>query len=871
MVLFFCLLLSQGRFASCEEQTKRYVLDNGLIVLLRHIPNSQEVAIEAVVRAGSVTEGKYLGSGISHFIEHMLFKGTAKRGAGRISEDVRSLGGIINASTSFDYTFYAIELPTGTQTKGLEILTDMLMHPLFDPQQVEKERGVILGEVRLHHDSPQRRVSDLVFQNVYTRHPYRHPIIGYEPLFKMITRDDLLDYYHTHYVPNNMILTVAGDIRVDEVLNWVKELFKDFKPHPYALRNLPVEPPQLSSRRYEEEYPTKIAYLDLVFRGVSLAHQDMFAMDVLAIILGHGESSRLYREVFKNRQLVYSIAASNFTPMDQGVFEVSCALEEKNVDEAIRTIQRQIEIIKKNGVTPSELEKAKRQVLSGFYFGRQTPADIAEDAALNEAFIGDFNFSEKYVQAIKQITGKDIKRVANQYLNEQSLTVVLLKTPSAHKETTGSVSPEKPITTQKISLDNGMVILLREDHAQPLVSIRLALRGGLLEETVQTAGLSNLTARLWVQGTSSRPADKIAESSESMGMRLGSFSGRNSLGLSFDFLSPDMNFAISLLEDVVKNPVFPASELAKDKEPIKSGIREREDDVMDVTLKNLKENLFAGHPYSWDELGTLGSIDNLNRQDIAAFYKKLCVPNNMVLSIFGDFDSKKIAAVIKNKFAGLKRQNLNLYSAKEPLPQVIKEKAATLDKEQSVVAVGFRGPSLNSDERYGVELFTSVLGSALSGRIFTKIRDELGRAYTLGGGFTPGIETGTIYFYAATTLEHVEKVKQILLEQIKEIQTNGISAQELEDTKAYLKGTHQMGLITNAALALRGALDELYGLGFDDYTKYNARLDRLSREEILKLAQAYLNLEKAAVVITKSSQNKSVSAPDIYIYNDIRQ
>ncbi|HOW36560.1 MAG TPA: pitrilysin family protein [Candidatus Omnitrophota bacterium] len=856
------LLAAHARMVAAETVTSKHILDNGMTVLISEMPSTPVVAVQALVKSGSANEGQYLGCGITHFIEHMLFKGTQKRGPGQISKEVKSLGGIINASTSFDYTYFTIELPRESWGRAVDILSDMLMDAAFDPQEVQRERDVILSEIRLYNDRPEHRLSQMVFSNVFIRHPYRHPIIGYEPLFHSITRDDLLTYYRETYVPNNIIFTVAGNVKTREVLDRIKVAFKDSKPRPYPLRNLPSEPAQLTMRQREQEYTTNLTRLSMAFQGVSVASEDMFALDVLSMIFGQGESSRLYREVLKKESLVYAISSGNFTPMDQGLFEISCVLDEKNVIRALAAIKEQIALIQEDGVSVRELKKAKRQVLSRYLSGRQTAAAIAEDAAINEAFIGDVDFSKKYVSAVSALTADDIKKVASKYLTDHHLTVAILRPKAQDAVGAQEINPVAAPEIQKIILDNGMTVLLKEDHAFPLISVRLSLLGGLRQEPEGKNGISNLMADLWTKGTASKNSEQIAESIEARGMGLGGFSGQNSFGLSADFLSEDIEFCFLILEDLIKNPTFPQEELLKSKEQAKSAIVARDDNILAVASRNIKETLFLKHPYRNDPLGTLSSVDAISREDIINFYRTLGIPNNMVLSVFGDFNSQEVLKTVKAKFSALSKKEIMLNSPSEAPVEATREKEVRLPKKQAVVAMGFQGPKLSDPDIYAIEILSSILNSPLSGRLFTKIRDELGQAYTLGGSFTPGIDVGFIYFYVSTTDEQVEKVKNVLLGQIEELRNNPVNDEELGNTKTYLKGTHKMGLETNASRATVSTLDELYGLGFDRYKLYDQQIDGVTKEDVQRLARLYLDMNKAAIVILRpQAEGETLSTP----------
>lgn len=831
-----------------ENNSQKYILDNGMTVILKDTPSSPLVSLVAIVKTGSATEGEFLGSGISHFVEHLFFKGTKKREVGQIAREIESLGGEINGFTTYDYTGYTITLPKEGFDKGLEILADALMNPQFDLGELEKERGVILGEVRLYQDDPGRRLSKLFFASAYTRHPYQHPIIGYEPLLKNLKRDDLLRYYKKMYVPNNIVLAVAGDID-RETLSRIEDEFKEFKMEPYVLRNIPTEPEQLALRRVENEYPTKLTRMFLGFKGVSMADKDLFALDVLALILGQGESSRLYREIYKKKELVYSIEASNLTLMGGGIFAVNCALEKEKTDEAIEAVYLEIEKVKKGEIGIQELKKAKKQVISSYIFSRQTNNAIASDFAISEVVTGDFDFSTKYVQAVESLTPEDIQKVAKKYLNKETLTIAILN-PIGPKEEVKKEAEKKIPEIEKTVLDNGLTVLLREEKSLPIVSMKIIFAGGVRRETEAQNGISNLISRMLLRGTEKRPSETIAETIESLGGEIDAFSGDNSFGLSLNILSQDIETGIELLADVITNSVFPQKELEKEKKLALAQIKAQDDSIFKLASKSLKKTLFKTHPYRFDPLGEEESVKRISRQDVVEFYNNSLAPKQMVLAVFGDIKSQDVLELIKDKFAKLTPKEIAPILLQESFPQKLKEAAIPDSKEQTVMMFGFPGVKFTSPERYSLEVLDSLLTS-MSGRLYQKIREELGEAYTLGGGSIPGIERGFYYLYVSTTWENLEKTKEIVLREIKDLQTNYVNDKELSSAKAYLCGVQKANLETNSALALKSGLDELYGLGFDHYKLYQKKINSITREDIKQTAKAYLNTDTMAVVTVK--------------------
>ncbi|MBF0523329.1 MAG: insulinase family protein [Candidatus Omnitrophica bacterium] len=850
LVVFLALNIFPQSFSS-EILSSKQVLDNGLTVLISEIPTSPEVSVFGLVKAGSATEGEFLGSGLSHMIEHMVFKGTTKRKVGEIAAQIQAVGGTINASTSKDITIFTISVPFKEFDVALDVLSDMLRNAAFDVEELKKEKEVIVSEIRMDNDQPDRKVSDLAFNTVYTRHPYRHPTIGYESLFRELTREDALKYYKTMYAPNNMIISVAGHVDSQEALAKVKKQFEDFPRQMDVPRNLPVEPQQITPRYYEEGYPTEQTRLALMFRGVGILNKDLYALDVLASILGEGESSRLYLNVYKKKQLVYSISAYDYTPMDEGFFGIEALLDENNLASAVNAVWEEIRNIQAKGVTPDELQKAKTRVLAQYILGQQTSSEVADRQANDEALTGDSRFSDKYVKAIQGVNANDIKLVAKEYLKESISTEVVLKPKSEESSVPAAKANEQAAVIQKLRLDNGITVLLREDHTFPIVSMDIVMQAGTLQEPEALNGISNLAAFLLTQGTKTKTAEEIAKATDSLGASLSGFSGRNSIGITAQCLSKDLPVMLNLIEDVFKNPIFLPEEISKAKAQVKSDIKLKEDNISQVTNSALRKELFLKHPLRFDAEGTVESVDKITRADIEQFYHHFAVSSNMVISVFGDINAKNILNDLSKRFGALKGNPAEIKNFTEVPPAEPRQKELSMKKEQAMVMVGFQGPTLHDADRYGVEVLTAILGSSFNGRMFKDIRDQLGKAYSLGGGYTPGPDMGLISFYTLTTGADADKVRELMSDEIKKIQETDVSADELKEIQTYLKGTFAAGLETNASLGLKAGLDELYGLGFEDYKNYEKAIDAVTPKDIKRLALQYLDLNKSAIVITR--------------------
>ncbi|MDI6703512.1 MAG: pitrilysin family protein [bacterium] len=853
--LFVTILLITSIFQIEAKEAKRYVLPNGMVVILREIHTAPVVALQVWVRAGSASEGEYLGTGISHYVEHMLFKGTSKRGVGEIAKEIRGAGGELDGYTSFDYTVYWVTLGSRYFDLGLDVLADAVMHPSFDPEELEKEREVILKEINMLIDSPEHYLSNIFWQEVFQIHPYRHPIIGYRDLFKKITREDILRYYHRMYIPNNIIFVATGDLDENEAIIKIKEAFCNFKRKPSTPVYVPKEPRQLGERRREvEREDIKISYLMLGFHIPSISSEDLYPLDVLAIILGQGKSSRLFKVVKEEKKLVLSIEAWSYTPRDPGIFGIKATLKPENLREAEKAILCEIERLKFGYVTQSELEKARQKVISDHIFSQETIEGQARDLALNEITTGNINFSENYIERIKKVTREDIKRVANRYLYRDNLTIATLVPKMERIRETIPKTPESRIHKPEITkfiLDNGMTLLVRENHTTPSVAINAVFKGGVLFERKENNGICNFMQRMLLKGTKNRSWEEIVDEVERVGGKITGYCGNNSFGISIDILKEDLLLGLSVLQDVIMNPAFPPEEIEKEREVILEEIKAQEDEIFPATLKLFKETLWKRHPYRFQSIGNKESIAKMERKALIDFHRSFCIPNNMVLAIFGDVDTQKVIQIVKQKFKDFKRGNLpKITVSVEPKQREKREIMKKRKKEQAVALLGFRGTTVKDPDRYVFEVITSIL-SGQSGRLFQEIRDRLGLVYYVGTFSILGLHPGAYIFYVGTTPEHLEIVKARLLEEIEKLKKEEVAKEELIRAKRNLIGKKEIELQTNASFAFECALDELYGLGCDWVMKYSERIDRVTKEDIKRVANRYFDTDAYTLAIVK--------------------
>jgi len=851
LALFF---LGRSVFGLAEAVTlprAETVLENGLEVLSAPDGSNPVVALQLWVKAGSVHEDPLLGSGLSHFLEHMAFKGPAGELKGAIPREVERLGGEINAYTSFDRTVYHFTVPSSRWREALPLLKSLVFEMDFLPEEVESEREVIIKEINMGRDDPDRRFQHLLWGTAYRVHPFRFPVIGYRELFRQVTRDQLLEYWRKWYVPNNMILVGAGDLDGEEFLAAAEEVFGELSPGPYPVAEITAEPAQIGSRRAAEEMDVARTRIAFAYHIPSIHSPDLYPLDVLALLAGEGRTSDLYRVLREERELVYSIGAYAYTPLYPGLFVVQARIEPEKAEEVEAAVREVLEGFKTGEVTAENLAKARARVTARYLNSLTTAEGRAGILGHNLRTAGSADFDRVYLEGIAAVTAEDVRRVAERYLREENLTVAAINPASAPRPAAPAPEPGEGEVVRTV-LDNGLTVLIGPDRALPLVSIRMVFPGGPLAEDPARSGISQLLSCLLLKGTRNRSALEIAREIEDYGGSISAYSARNSLGLSLDVLSARTVSALEVLSDVVANADFPPGELEKERAALLAEIASEEDDPRSAAGRELRETLFGDHPYRFSTLGTEEGVSSLTREELADFRDRLLTASNGVLAVYGDVDPEEVLPLIRRLFGGLPEgERLELAGVSPPPPAGRREKVT--DKEeiyQSVVLQGFPGVDVSHPDRYALEFLSSIF-SGLSAPLFARVRIEGGLAYYVGAYQILGHDPGAFVFYAGTVPGKEREVLEAFSEEAARARRGEFPEEELERVRNRLLGDFSRGRQTAGQRAFSAALDELYGLGYDDWRRYEERISDLTAEDLSRAAREYFSPENTAVAIVE--------------------
>lgn len=846
-------------------------LDNGLkvIVLDRHV--SKVVAAQVWVRVGSADETPE-DAGLAHVHEHMLFKGTARRKVGEIAADVEAAGGDINAWTSFDQTVYHVTMPSRELDVALDILADAVQHSAFDADELGRELEVVLEELRRGQDTPSRVASELLFSTCYTTHTYGRPVIGYRETVEKFSREQILAFYRRWYQPRNMCLVVVGDVDPAAVVKKAEQLFEsELNQGEPAERARKPEPPQEALRVAIATQDVQETHLNLAWCGTKLHDADTPALDVLSIMLGSGESCRLYSKVKRDRQLVSDCYAFAYTPQDPGIVMVGAQIQGAEIEPALRALLHETLLMRHEAPDAAELDKARTILLSDAVYSKETVQGIARKLGYFELVGGSVGFEEEYYEAIRKVTPEDVQRVAAKYLRAETLSVAALmpdSQASALDEARVRAAVEEvdqalqarftapkiepgALGVAKVTLDNGATLLVLEDDSVPLVSVRAAAKGGLLAETSDINGVTHLTAEMLVRGTERYSATQIIEESDAMAGGIVGVSGRNSLGLRGDFLRQTWDRGFELFSSCLLEPLVPEDELQKEIKNQIEDIAARKDSLSSVAFEAFARTLFGDHPYSMPMLGTEQSVGALTRERVLSTYQTQLRPDQLTLSVVGAVDVASTVRQFQQRIGTAKphADAGTVPAVSQPVaPAEAKLVRIDRDKAQAHLVLGFLGVAMNDPRRPALEVLSSVLGGQ-SGRLFLELRDRQSLAYSIGAFSLEGLAPGYFAVYIGTSPDKLDTAEQGIRAELAKVLEQPISEKELSRARRYLTGAHEIGLQRASARCGTMALNEAYALGYDEHSRYAERIQAVTADSVQQVARDIIDLNKAVRAI----------------------
>ena len=872
-------------------------LANGLRVYLLPVKGSPVVSTRVAYVVGSGDEEKDQ-TGLSHYLEHLMFKGTDKLLPGDIDRACQRNGGHNNAFTSEDATVYQFDFAADRWVAALRIEADRMRNVRIDEKhEFQQEKGAVISELEGNEDRPWDLEEKAILPLLFPKDsPYSHPVIGERAHVRGATAEVIKRHYDKWYHPNNAALLVVGGFDPDVALKQIAELFGSIPAGELPLRKkATTHQDRAGPVRKEFESKFEAPRLLMGFNTVAVGHADDPVLDFVQEILTDGRTSRLYRLLVEDERLAAAVSASNATGRYPGWFSVKVEmLKGKDRKKAEELVFAQFEKLASEPVTDAELSRARRKLVAGFVFGRESVTDLADRLAQVSAYPAGEDLAKyyrDYLDRLMAVSKDDIRRAAKAYLARKQAAVVW----SVPKDAKGEVdqplpnpSPEKggapapagrsgsPFLSReggwgvrfrrapaaggagtfslkdakRVVLPNGLVLILLEDHRLPVVVGRASVAEVRLREPADRAGVAAMVGGLLEEGTDKHSGKEIAALIEDTGGTL----SVGSSGGSFKVLTPDTKLALGLLFECLTRPSFPADALERQREQQITAIEDAESQPDTKASLAFKAAVYGSHPFGRSSLGTKDVVAKLTADDCRAFHTLAFAPNFTTVVLVGDFQADAVAKEVEALTKDWKKSD-----APKPTPpappkpdgpevKIVSDPTAA----QVYVYLGHLGITRDNPDYFKLLVMDYVLGTGagFTDRLSSTLRDRQGLAYTVSANVTDsaGKQPGTFVGYIGTFPDKFVWVRDGFLKEIARLRDEPPTQQEVDDVKQYLLGSRAFRFATMSKVAGELLEVERYGLGFDYLETYRKAVEAVTPEQVREVAKKHLDPQRLVVV-----------------------
>ena len=850
--------------SSAVHDVKTHRFDNGLTLHVASGHAAPVAAVQAWVGVGSADEAAD-EAGVAHVVEHMLFKGSAGYGLGELVRVIEHGGGEINAWTAFDHTVYHAVLGPGHLDAAIHALGDALIEPLVDPDELAREREVILEEIRQGSDDPSRSVAQSLFATAFVAHPYRRPVIGTAGSVARIGERELVEFFRRYYVADNLTLVVAGDVDPERVQRSVARRFRAM-PSGRPVRRAWVEPPQTEPRATCAHREVSEAYLAIGFHVPAVRHPDVAALDVAAILLGQSESARFVRVLRDRDQLVTSAYANLHALRDPGLLVLSATARPGDAPGSVTALVDHSAALA-DELSSGELDKARIAVESAFVRQLETVQGRARSLGWHATVAGDPQYGHVYLDRIRAVRRHDVAGVMRRYLRPGNASVAAILPVTkrgkprhtawaqqaerrVRKALATTAATPMPAAEQRVVLANGLVLLVRRDPSVPIVAMRAVWSGGQRIEDADHAGASTLVARMLTRGCGRRDAQATADQIDRLGGSLAGVAGRSSFGVAAEWLAQTWQPGFELMADCILSPALPGAELVRERRLLLDDQLAQSASPSQVVFRLFTEARYGAHPYARDVLGTAEAVGGLSRAELAAFYRERYPVSAMTLAIVGDVEPGEVIAAVRRRFDGVPRPSTPPAAPViPPVPdggrsEAEREVFRYLDRAQAHLVIGFPGATVDAADRFALEVLVAILGGQ-SGRLFAELRDHQALAYRVSAHSVEGVDPGFVAISLSCAPDKLAAAVAGVRAELARLGRDGVTAAEVERAQSYLIGSHQIAMQRRAAVANAMAYHEAYGLGWQSWAGYDAAIRAVTPADVAAATATYLRDDRA--------------------------
>lgn len=862
MTLLAWIVFSGTVFANTVDNCgiKIFKLNNGQTLVIKESHENPIVTVDTWVKTGSINENDK-NNGVSHFLEHLFFKGTVKHVAGEADKILETKGAVYNAATSKDFTHFYTTISSKSLEESMDLQSDMLLNATFPQAEIDKERKVVQAEIKRADDN----TSSILFNNldriIFKKHPYRYETLGTTEIIGKISRQEILDYYHRWYLPQNMVTVVVGDVDTANVKALVEKYYVEKGKRKFLGQiKYPREPELTKPESIIKKGDYNVTYMDLGYKGVPISDiKDNYTFDVLATIMGDGDSSRLYQILKEKEQLVTSVGVGHLSLKDDSVIYISTVMKPENYKKVKEEIISQFNKLRTTEVTDEELNRAKKLLERQFLYNSESVEDIANTIGYCMTVNNNINCYTDYTNQISKITKQDIKNAAIKYLDSSKVAESVLM-PQNIK--VSNVQQKKDVykNTEKYSLDNGSTLIVDKNKLNKTIALSLFFKGGELNEPIP--GINNIIASTLMKGTKKRSALQIANELEDLGIIISPSSDSDYFEISLKSTYEDFDKALEVLADIINNPTFSENDIKQAKSDTIESLKSRQDQPSKLAFEGFLKTIYPNHPYGYDSKIIEKNLPNITREKILEYYQKNFIVKNMIVSASGNIDGNSLS------------EKLNLYFPKSDKGNVISEaqfikpfsaipkkefNAIYKDVNTAWIVLGWKAPSVMEEKDYAsLKITNAILGSGLSSKLFVNLREKQGLAYEISSVYPTRLNNSYYAMYMGTQPENIQKAINGLLAEADKIKKDGITQKELDDTKQRLVGQFLLAEETNLQKAHYLGWFEVLGKGYLFNYNYLGIINSVTVDDVKKTVNKYFSEPYAVTVIAPKASLESV-------------
>ncbi len=863
--------LSAGLEKSWPDGTRLWVLPTGQTVIVKPIPGSPNVTINTWVRVGSADETEEI-NGVSHFLEHLLFKGTAKYGPRDLDAAFEGMGSDINASTSDDFTNFHVTAQAADFEKVLEIHADMMQHALLPEHELDQERKVVIEEINRANDSPMRKLFLALNGLAYRQHPYRLDTLGPASNIATIPREKIVAYYENHYALKNLITVVAGGVDPQQTRQLVEKQFQTGRKGGAEPFKADPEPWPTAERRTDERMDLSKAYVAVAWRGPAAANmEDAVDLDAAAVVAGQGASSRLYQRLVQREQVALSVQSFSQNQRDDGMFGVLAVCDPENAGIVEAAIKEEIARLRSENISTTEFRKVIEKARREFIFDSETSDGMAfalgwyATASKIENFFG-------YLPALERTTPERIRNTVAAYLRPErtmvarvlpeAFDVASLKAapatasskpaavpaaaPAEAQPEAQPLPPAQKFETKEYRLKLGGTLIVRSNPANDVLAIRVMFKGG--DRLQPKAGLSDLLARVLTKGAGSRDAAEFAAYVEENGLQIQATSEPDYLEITGRGIGADFERILSLLGDIVYRPTLTQDDIDRERRLILKSITSSRDRPEAYVTEKLLLALYHEHGYGDVGERVEKELPGITRKDVIEFYKAQLNPAAMVVAVVGNVEAARVRDRMDETFslerhgAGEGYQTL-LTAARKPVkpPKADVTVKTPRPTEQTHLIRAYLGVPVMHPDYPALKVLSSLLGQGLSSRLFVELRDKRGLAYTTSASFPHGLDPTGFQLYIATDPKNTDAVIQGFDEQIRRLMNEPVSKEETAFARDKFTGKFQLAHETNLEQSFYLGYYELAGFGWDYDNQFPKKIQAVTPADLTRVAKKYFS------------------------------